>query len=202
MALKFIVGVDGESRYQIIDQRSILVLGLPGNELSLTNLLYVFNKTQDVTYYMPVEGVILCTVDGGLIVINPVFTPIDPRDELIIYLNAPSMWSSILGILNITTMEGTSTLQKEGIGDATSVELQLDWEGVSAPYDVEVIVKTRSQRTMKYVPLDKTMRGFLETEEGSFVFSLWKWTAEDIQLEVKKNTCTSGIITVGINTKK
>ena len=202
MALKFIVGVDGESRYQIIDQRSILVLGLPGNELSLTNLLYVFNKTQDVTYYMPVEGVTLCTVDGGLIVINPVFTPIDPRDELIIYLNAPSMWSSILGILNITTMEGTSTLQKEGIGDATSVELQLDWEGVSAPYDVEVIVKTRSQRTMKYVPLDKTMRGFLETEEGSFVFSLWKWTAEDIQLEVKKNTCTSGIITVGINTKK
>src|ERR1035437_8915063 len=148
MALKFIVGVDGESRYQIINQRSILVLGLPGNELSLTNLLYVFNKTQDVTYYMPVEGVTLCTVDGGLIVINPVFTPIDPRDELIIYLNAPSMWSSILGILNITTMEGTSTLQKEGIGDATSVELQLDWEGVSAPYDVEVIVKTRSQRTM------------------------------------------------------
>jgi hypothetical protein len=202
MALKFIVGVDGESRYQIIDQRSILVLGLPGNELSLTNLLYVFNKTQDVTYYMPVEGITLCTVDGGLITINPVFTPIDPRDELIIYLNAPSMWSSILGILNIATMEGTTTLQKEGIGEASSVELQLDWEGVSSPYEVEVIVKTRSQRSMKYVPLDKTMRGFLETEEGSFIFSLWKWTAEDIQLEVKKNTCTSGTITVAINTKK
>ncbi len=202
MALKFIVGVDGESRYQIIDQRSILVLGLPGNEFTLTNLLYVFNKTQDVTYYMPVEGVTLCTVVGGIIAINPLFAPIDPRDELIIYLNAPSSGSSVLGTLDIATMEGTVTLQKEGIGNATSIELQLDWEGVSAPYDVEVIVKTRSQRTMKYVPLDKTMRGFLETEEGSFVFSLWKWTAEDIQLEVKKNTCTSGIITVGINTKK
>jgi len=202
MALKFIVGVDGESRYQIIDQRSILVLGLPGNEFTLTNLLYVFNKTQDITYYMPVEGVTLCTVVGGIIAINPLFAPIDPRDELIIYLNAPSSGSSVLGTLDIATMEGTVTLQKEGIGNATSIELQLDWEGVSEPYDVEVIVKTRSERSMKYTSLDKTMRGILETEEGSFVFSLWKWTAEDIQLEVKKNTCASGILTVAINTKQ
>ena len=202
MALKFIVGVDGESRYQIIDQRSILILGLPGNELTLTNLLYVFNKTQDVTYYMPVEGVTLCTVTGGIVTINPLFAPIDPRDELIIYLNAPSSGSSVLGTLDISTMEAVVTLQKEGIGNATSVELQLDWEGVSEPYDVEVIVKTRSERSMKYTPLDKTMRGLLETEEGSFIFSLWKWTAEDIQLEVKKNTCTSGTLTVAINTKQ
>lgn len=201
MASKFVVGVDGESRYTVTGDRAIAISGIAGNMLSLPSLLYVYNKTQDVTYYMPVEGMTTCTVSGNTININPVFTKILSTDELIIFLHYTEAGSSILGSVDIATADVSETLQREGVGIATSVELQLDWDNVSVPYDVEVIVKSRSERTMKYSPMHRNMRGVLESASGSFVFNIWRWSSEDIQIEVLKHNCTTGNLTVAINIK-
>jgi hypothetical protein len=99
----------------------------------------------------------------------------------------------------------TSTLEPANLlGQADRVEVQVDWAGLTGTLDGTVQIQQRGASDMQWVCLQPTevdpgsMIKTLNTAAGSYVFTLWSFTGENLRILFTKNNCTGGTLNASV----
>lgn len=85
---KIVIKSDQGSYVVTNGARTITLSGLSFTPI-IEQLAYVYNKTQDLLYYAPAEGIALCTISGLVITIDSSFAVLATGDELHIQMFIP-----------------------------------------------------------------------------------------------------------------
>jgi hypothetical protein len=81
------------------------------------------------------------------------------------------------------------------------VEVQVDWAGLTGTLDTTVQIQQRGEGTMQWNCIDATdgnLLKILKTAAGTFTFTMWTWTGDDLRVLITKNNCTGGTLNFSI----
>jgi len=104
MKQTMIIGSDGNSNYAVTDAtRNITITGLPFT-LEAKHVAYVFNQTQNLLLYAPIDGFPGITVSGGVITYDATLAALATGDELHIQLYPPNYGVDVDGFAMVKVL--------------------------------------------------------------------------------------------------
>jgi len=108
----------------------------------------------------------------------------------------------VLTISNFSTASATTEYEELKLINVDRIEIQVDWAGLTGTLDGVINIFQRQESSMTYILADAVeMSALLDTASGSKLFTLWKWTASDIKIQIVKNNLTGGSLTAAIGTR-
>jgi hypothetical protein len=110
--------------------------------------------------------------------------------------------------LNIANVTGSYTWTKTGLSDVKTLQVQVDWVGLTGTLDGYLKVLQRGESSMAFTCLDtvstspSNMKIVLSATTGHYTFTYWAWGAADVQILFVKNNCTGGIINASYGARR
>lgn len=170
------IGVDYNTRYTVTDY-TITLINLP-TPITEANLAYVFNITQGVLYYAPIENESKITVTGNILAIPGFFPPIQPTDKIHIQIYTQEITddASIDAFARKRVSNPYTVFETKHINDA--LPLFYDDKEVSGTGTSSVFSKNRASVTLSVSNLtagkrvrQSKIRGIYQSGKSSLAFT-------------------------------